>query len=210
LRKNKTIIGYICLLIPNKLLHADLQLFHFINHDLTNPFFDWIMPWLREPKFWIPLYIFTIGFCLWKFKKQGIIIIILIALSAGFADFTSARIFKPLIARQRPCQDPVVSKTVIERAPCGTGYSFPSTHATDHYAMAFFVIFIFYKKWPWILLWGILWAGSISFAQVYVGVHYPIDVTCGMLYGLLVGWLFSLVFKKLSELQFLGLSGYDF
>lgn len=182
--------------MPDFLLQFDRHLFHFINHDLTNPFFDWIMPWLRTAKNWIPLYIFFIGFCIYKFKKQGIIIVILLALSAGFADFTSATLIKPLIKRERPCRDSIVSQTDITRINCGTGYSFPSTHATDHFAMAFFLILIFYKKWRWIWLWGILWAGSISFAQVYVGVHYPIDIFCGAIYGALVGWLFAWIYQR--------------
>jgi membrane-associated phospholipid phosphatase len=180
------------------LLQLDRHLFYWINHDLTNPFFDWIMPWLRTPKNWIPLYILIIAFCLWKFKKQGIIIIIFIALSAGFADFTSASIIKPLVKRDRPCRDVISGATDIDRIACGSGYSFPSTHATDHFAMAIFMILIYYKHWRWIWFWGVLWAGLISFAQVYVGVHYPIDVTCGAIYGALVGWLFAWIFGKLQ------------
>jgi membrane-associated phospholipid phosphatase len=184
--------------MPDYLLHADRHLFYFINHDLTNPFFDWIMPYLRNPKFWIPLYLFIIGFCIFKFKKVGAIIIILAALSAGFADFSSAQIVKPLIKRVRPCRDPVVSQTDTIRVGCGTGYSFPSTHASDHFAVAFFLALLFYKKWPWIWFWAITWAGIISFAQVYVGVHYPVDVFCGAVYGVLIGWAFALLFKKVQ------------
>jgi membrane-associated phospholipid phosphatase len=184
--------------MPDQLLQLDRHLFYFINHDLANPFFDLVMPYLRNPRFWIPLYLFIIGFCIYKFKKQGLIIIVLIALSAGFADFTSASLIKPMVKRLRPCQDVVTSQTDIERIGCGSGYSFPSTHATDHFAMAFFMIFIFYKRWRWIWLWAILWAGIICFAQVYVGVHYPVDVVCGAIYGMLVGWLFSLLFKRLQ------------
>jgi len=180
------------------LLQFDKHLFHIVNHDWTNPFFDAVMPWLRNARSWIPLYLLIAAFCLYRYHKVGILIILGIALSAGVADFTSARFIKPLVNRDRPCQDPVVSKTDILRVACGTGKSFPSTHATDHFAMAFFMIFLFFGLWRWILLWGVLWAGSISFAQVYVGVHYPLDVFCGMLYGLLVGWLISLLFKKLQ------------
>ncbi len=184
--------------MPEPLLQLDRHLFYFINHDLANPFFDLVMPYLRTPKFWIPLYMFLIAFFIWKFKKAGIIIIILMALSAGFADFTSASLIKPIFKRVRPCRDPVVSKTDIERVDCGPAYSFPSTHATDHFAAAFFIIMIFRKKWRWIWLWGILWAGTISFAQVYVGVHFPIDVFCGAIYGMLLGWLFAWIFNKVQ------------
>ena len=183
--------------MPDYLLHLDRQLFHFINHDLGNAFFDWLMPLLRNAKFWIPLYVFIIGFCLYKFKKQGAVLILLLALSAGIADFTSVHLIKNNVERLRPCHDPVVSPTVISRAPCGSGYSFPSTHATDHFAMAAFLTLVFYRKWRWIWAWAFLWAASISFAQVYVGVHFPIDITVGMLYGVLIGVLMALLFKKL-------------
>jgi undecaprenyl-diphosphatase len=47
---------------------------------------------------------------------------------------------------------------------------------------------------PW---WKIVfvWAFLISYAQVYVGVHYPLDVTFGALLGTLIGWQISRVFK---------------
>jgi len=32
-----------------------------------------------------------------------------------------------------------------------------------------------------------------------VGVHFPVDVFVGALYGALVGWLISLLFKKLQS-----------
>lgn len=184
--------------MPDFLIKLDRHLFYFVNHQLANSIFDLVMPWLRNPRFWIPLYIFIIGFCVYRYKKQGLIIILLLALSAGFADFTSASIVKPLMKRARPCRDAVVSQTDIVRVNCGTGYSFPSTHATDHFAMAFFLVMLFRKKWRWIWLWALLWAGLISFAQVYVGVHFPIDVTAGALYGIFVGWLFSIIFNKIQ------------
>jgi len=181
--------------MPDHLLQFDRHLFYFINHDLANPFFDWLMPYLRNPKFWIPLYVFIIGFCVWKFKKTGLIMILAIGLSAGFADFTANHFIKLVVKRDRPCRDVVVSKTDIARVPCGTGYSFPSIHAADHFAVAFCIIMIFYKRWRWIWLWGFLWAGSICLAQVYVGVHFPIDVFCGALYGMFVGWVFAMLYR---------------
>ena len=184
--------------MPEALLHLDRHLFYFINHDLGNDFFDWIMPYLRNPRVWIPLYIFIIAFCLWRYKKTGAVIIVLLALTAGVADFTSAGLIKPAVKRIRPCREVTLGQTDINRVGCGTGYSFPSTHATDHFAMAIFSIIVFYKKWRWIALWATLWAGVICFAQVYVGVHYPIDVLGGALYGILIGSLFALLFKKLQ------------
>ena len=182
--------------MPGALLQLDRHLFYIINHDLTNPFFDWLMPMLRNARFWIPLYVFIIVFCIWKYRTTGMVIVLMLAASAGFADFTSARIFKAFYHRLRPCRDPVTALTDVIRVPCGTGYSFPSTHATDHFAMALFLCIVFGRKWKWIWLFAILWAASICFAQVYVGVHYPIDVTVGALYGSLVGLGMGYLFNR--------------
>jgi undecaprenyl-diphosphatase len=182
--------------MPDFLLNLDLHLFHFINHDMGNAFFDWLMPLMRNAKFWIPLYVFILVFCIWKYKKAGAIIIIMLALTVGAADYGSATIIKSMFKRVRPCRDPAVAPTDVCRVPCGTGFSFPSTHASDHFSIAIFLSFVFYRRWRWIWLWAILWAGIISFAQVYVGVHYPIDVTCGALFGILVGTLFAFAHRK--------------
>jgi membrane-associated phospholipid phosphatase len=184
--------------MPDQLLQLDRHLFNFINHNLSNTFFDWLMPLMRNPKFWIPLYLFIIAFCIWRYKKQGAVLIVLLSLAVGFADFTSASIIKPAVYRLRPCRDPVVSATVISRVPCGTGYSFPSTHATDHFAIAVFLSCLFFNRWRWVLPATITWALIICFAQVYVGVHFPVDVISGGIYGSFIGWMFAFAFKKLQ------------
>ncbi len=184
--------------MPDFLLNIDQQLFHFINHDMSNWFFDALMPVLRNRLVWIPLYVFIFVFCLWRYKKQGIIILALLLLTFGLADFGSASIIKPYFIRLRPCNTPALDATIIERVDCGTGYSFPSSHASDHFAIAVFLSIVFYKRNKWILPISLLWAAAISFAQVYVGVHYPVDVTAGAIYGSLVGWLFGWIYKRYS------------
>jgi membrane-associated phospholipid phosphatase len=182
--------------MPDYLLQLDRHLFYWINHDLGNTFFDVVMPVLRNRLVWIPLYIFIFVFCLWRYKKQGVFIIVLLALTFGVADFGSATIIKSFYKRVRPCNDPAMAATIVRRVDCGPGYSFPSTHASDHFAIAVFLSMVFYKHYKWVLPVSILWAFSISFAQVYVGVHYPVDVTAGTIYGILVGWFFGWIFWK--------------
>ncbi|MBL4677641.1 MAG: phosphatase PAP2 family protein [Mucilaginibacter sp.] len=188
--------------MPDFLLNLDRHLFYLINHDWANPFFDALMPLMRNPKFWIPLYVFIIGISIWRYKRQGALMILFLALSAGFADFTSASIIKPAVQRLRPCRDPYTSPADVNRVPCGTGYSFPSTHATDHFALAIFLGIVLFKRHKWIMPLAILWAATICFAQVYVGVHFPVDVILGALYGSLVGWLFAYVFRMVLKRYF--------
>lgn len=182
--------------MPDYLMQFDRQIFYFINHNCGNALFDVLMPVLRNRLVWIPLYIFIVAFCLWQYKKQGLMVIILLALTAGVADFGSATVLKSTYKRVRPCNDPAMAATIISRVPCGTGYSFPSSHASDHFAIAIFLSVAFYKRYKWVLPTLLIWAAAISFAQVYVGVHYPIDVTIGAVYGALVGLLFSCILWK--------------
>jgi membrane-associated phospholipid phosphatase len=182
----------------DQLLQLDKHLFYMINHGLSNPFFDWLMPIVRNPYVWVPLYVFIFVFCIYRYKKTGVYIIVLLALTFGLADRGSAGVLKNLVKRVRPCNDPAMASTIIARVPCGSGYSFPSSHASNHFAIAGFLSLVFYSRWRWIWLVGMVWAFVISFSQVYVGVHYPVDVTCGAIYGLLVGWLVYLLFKKLK------------
>ncbi|QJD94383.1 phosphatase PAP2 family protein [Mucilaginibacter robiniae] len=182
--------------MPDFLLQLDRHCFYLINHNFSNPVFDAIMPLLRNLRFWIPLYIFIIAFVIWNYKNTGVRLIFTLLLTVGVADYGSASVIKTWVQRSRPCRDEVIATTIISRVPCGTGYSFPSTHASDHFAMSIFLALVFYRKWRWVWFWTILWAMLVSFAQVYVGVHYPVDVTAGALFGTLIGTLFAWLFKK--------------
>lgn len=182
--------------MPDFLLQLDRRCFYLINHSLSNSLFDIIMPLLRNPRFWIPLYIFIIAFVIWHYRNKGVWLILTLLLTVGVADYGSASIIKAIIQRNRPCRDEAIANTIISRVPCGTGYSFPSTHASDHFAMSVFLALVFYRKWRWVWFWTLLWAALVCFAQVYVGVHYPVDVTAGALFGAFIGTIFALTFKK--------------
>ncbi|MGI4750458.1 MAG: phosphatase PAP2 family protein [Janthinobacterium lividum] len=177
-------------------MQFDQHWFHQINHDWSNPLFDVLMPIFRNPKTWIPLYLFIIGFSIFRYRKVAILIIALLAATAGTADFVCVRVIKAYVKRVRPCNDPKFEPTVINRVPCGTGLSFPSAHASDHFAIAIFLCMAFGQNWRWIWFFAVFWAALICYAQVYVGVHYPIDVLTGAAFGALVGLLYGLVYKR--------------
>jgi len=184
-----------------QLIQLDQDLFLVINQGFSNPIFDWLMPILRNRFFWIPLYLFLIIIILKKYNKYGAVILLGYVLTFGIADFFSASIVKPAVARLRPCNDPVFKLSVHSLVPCGSGYSFPSTHAANHFAMGIFLITIFYKKWKWIIPLALGWAISIGFAQIYVGVHYPIDVLAGALIGSIIGYITGIILLKIMPVQ---------
>jgi len=180
-------------------LHSfDVELFLRINRGLSNGFFDWLLPFLRNRYFWSPLYLFIIIFCIKQYKKRGLYIIGGILLTFALSDFISAKFIKPFVLRLRPCNDISLSGLMINRVPCGSGYSFPSAHATNHFGIAVFLICVFYPKWKPILPIGLFWAFSIAFSQIYVGVHYPLDTIAGALLGSLIGFLIAQLYKKIQ------------
>lgn len=171
----------------DQLIQFDRDLFFAINHGLSNGFFDWLMPILRDRYTWVLLYLFIIVFSIKYYGKQGVILILFLLMSFGLADFISASVIKPSVQRIRPCNEIEIKSKVNNLVDCGTGYSFPSSHASNHFAIAVFLIMMFYHKWKVILPVGLLWAASIGFAQIYVGVHYPIDIITGSLLGSIIG-----------------------
>ncbi|MBK8145667.1 MAG: phosphatase PAP2 family protein [Bacteroidetes bacterium] len=162
----------------------DLFLFKFIHVRMSNEVFDAIMPFLRIPYFWAPVYLFLL---IWMWKndrRAGLIWCLFFFLTFVFCDSISAHFIKNWVQRIRPCNDESLAYIIHKLVACGRGYSFPSTHATNHFGMSFFMIFTIAHKYKYLSLLAIAWAGIICFAQIYVGVHYPFDIIAGMLLGL--------------------------
>jgi membrane-associated phospholipid phosphatase len=182
-------------LIKN-IISKDQELWYKINVLWQCDFLNTVTPILRNPITWTPLYLFLVVFLPYKFGKKGFYWCLSFLITFALSDYSSASIIKPLVQRIRPCNDISLQKIIHLLVPCGSGYSFPSSHATNHFALAFFMIFSLHKHYRWILLPSLLWAISISYSQVYVGVHYPLDVLCGGILGGLIGSFVGLFFKQ--------------
>lgn len=176
------------------LIELDKSLFLGINQGLSNQFFDFLMPVLRNPYTWAPLYLFILIFSIKNYRKRGFILVLFFLMTFGLGDFFSASVIKPGVMRVRPCNDMPFKEQVKVRVRCGSGYSMPSSHATNHFAMGVFLLMVFRRKWKPIVWLAIVWAASISFAQIYVGVHYPGDILVGSILGVLIGLFTSSLF----------------
>lgn len=170
------------------LLQWDAAVFQLINGGLSNPVFDALLPWFREKWFWMPLYVFIAAFLVLNFKRRGWILLFGFVLATGLSDFTSSTLVKKNVQRIRPCNDPAMLEKIHTRVPCGSGFSFTSSHAANHFAAAVFLIGIFGGRLRWLGPLALTWAGLIAFSQVYVGVHYPGDILFGAALGSLIGW----------------------
>ena len=175
----------------------DQWLFIQLNNEFTNPVFDFILPYFRDSVFWAPLYIFILAFITLNYGKKGLWWSLLFLCTVAIADMVGTRIFKYGFERLRPCQDPDFFMHVrLLLKHCSGSFSFISNHAANHFGIATFVSITFYGTFKrWIYL-SYLWAIFISYAQVYVGVHYPLDILGGAAVGTLAGVLTASVFNN--------------
>lgn len=181
----------------DKLLQWDKWLFIKINSQWTHPLLDSIMPLWRSPLYWTPLYLFLLLFVLVNFRAKGIWWALLFISTVALCDLAGNYVFKHNFERIRPCNDPdffVHVRLLLQH--CGSGFSFVSNHAANHFGIgvfSFITLRHLVGKWAWL---GLIWAFSVAYAQVYVGVHYPSDVTGGALLGTLFGISTGTLFNK--------------
>ena len=175
----------------------DQWLFIQFNSVLTNPVFDSLMPFMRYPLNWAPLYLFLGVFALLNYKGKGAWWILFFIITIALTDMTGTYVFKHGFHRIRPCGDPDFFFHVRLLADhCSTGYSFVSNHAANHFGLAGF---FFITTRPLLKSWAaiaFIWAGLIAYSQVYIGIHYPSDIMGGALLGLLFGGLTGSLFNK--------------
>ena len=96
---------------------------------------------------------------------------------------------KSIIYRERP----FITYPFIEKLSDGGGSSFPSGHTMEAFAMAMAFSLLFTKKK--IVSPVYLWAMTVAYSRMALGVHYPSDVLAGILLGTLIGWTVPWIFS---------------
>lgn len=164
------------------IIALDHAIFQYINEGLASSFGDSVLVMFREKLFWYPFYIFLIALTIQHYGKRAYVIIITAIVLVSLSDQISSQVIKPWIGRIRPCNTESLQAWIRVLAPCSGSFSFPSSHAVNHFAVGtfFFLIFKRFSAWSYLLF---VWAGSIAVSQVYVGLHFPIDITAGAILG---------------------------
>jgi undecaprenyl-diphosphatase len=164
----------------------DVELFFLINRNLSNTFFDFLLPtWTdfqKNPVFLLGLLPLFLAGVIYKRAWRLMSIIVIGFLATRTAGGLNHYLIKPFFSRARPI-DSQLYQDVILRIPHPGSFSFPSGHAVDAFCMAVFLSF-FYPKYRWGFL---ALAFLTALSRIYCGVHYPIDVTIGGLEGAAFG-----------------------
>lgn len=137
---------------------------------------------------WIPLYL-VFAYMIFKSYgwKKGLGILLLMAVLVTFSDQFTVFI-KAYSERLRPNRDPSINE-FIRILKNNKSFSFVSGHATTSTAVTLFMHLSLKKYYPYTGLFFI-WPLLFAYSRIYIGVHFPLDVTMGAILGLLIGYLF--------------------
>jgi undecaprenyl-diphosphatase len=181
--------------VLESLVRCDTFLFIFFNHTIANPVFDFIFPIITYSMFWIVPGTLAAALFIWFQKKKALVVLCLSLLPVGVPAPVCNRLIKPAVHRLRPCNPQVQiekGRFLIGRK---TSLSFPSSHAMNMFAQAA-LFALFYRKRA---VWFFLFASTIGFSRIYVGVHYPFDVLGGAISGVSIGAIIYFLFKLFSR-----------
>lgn len=146
---------------------------------------------------WTPLFL-ALFFLVVK-NNETMPQIVLVTCCAGLcillADGMADGIVKPLVARPRPAMDPYLKYLVdVVDGHRGSGFSFFSAHAANTMSLAvFFSMLVRNRLFTTVM---VLWSLLNCWTRLYLGLHYPVDIVCGLLWGIVSGLISYMVYHK--------------
>ena len=182
----------------DKVLELDRALFLFINGAHT-PWLDSVMVSFSASFTWIPLYVLLL-FLFFREQpwRRALMAVGAVLLCFLLTDRTSVMLFKDVFCRLRPSHEPTLEGMVHLLESRGGLYGFVSSHAANLFGLATLSSLILRKRWLNRLLFILVFI--VGYSRVYVGKHYPLDVVCGALLGVFIGWLIYKLYIYLCSL----------
>lgn len=181
----------------SKIQDMDMQVLSLFNGS-DNIMLDQMVQILTSGLTWIPLYVMLFFVVMRNNETMGQIALVVgsAIFCVLFADGLVDGIIKQLAERWRPSNDPTFKymvQVVDDIRP--KGYSFCSAHAANTMSLAVFFSLLIRSKLLTITL--VIWSLINCWTRLYLGVHYPSDILCGMIIGIIVGILVYLLFYKI-------------
>ena len=198
--------------VLERLVHIDTEVLLAIN-GWHAPWADTLMWIISAKTTWIPLYLLLVGLLVWRYRKPAmtsvkwlqkvpvcVVMIVMIALAVGAADFIASGILKDLVARPRPTRVPELEGVLHLVNGYRSGqYGFVSSHAANTMACGLLFSLIWRNKIATVGL--MLWVAVNCYSRMYLGVHYPLDILGGLIVGALMAVVAYQVLLKLGVLS---------
>lgn len=163
-------------------------------------FFDGFVKTLTTATTWIPLYLAL--FYMVLNNNDGIQKVLLILASAGlcvfFAGSLNDMFVKTAVERWRPTHDGEIAMLVdVVNGYRGGRFGFFSSHAANTFSLAIFFSLLVRSRVLTFFL--ICWSLINCWTRMYLGVHFPVDICCGLLWGAIVGTTVWFLYRKLYK-----------
>lgn len=184
------------------LIDLDKQLLLWFNGS-QSLYLDSLVRTLTNALTWIPFYL-TLFYVVIK-NNENMQKILLVLASAGLcvliAGTIDDTIVKPTVARWRPTHDPQIGLLVdIVDGYRGGNYGFFSAHAANTFSIAIFFWWLVRSRLLTTAM--VIWSLTNCWTRLYLGVHYPGDILCGLCWGACAGslayWLYLRMASRLS------------
>lgn len=163
----------------------DRDLFLYLNSK-HNPWFDPIMYAVSTYTAWMLICVSIIVFMIYRDRIWGKRAAVFMLMGVAMNSITN-NIIKILIMRPRPSNEPDLQDIIHQLGDPDNHYSFFSAHSSNSICLALFSTLYFRNKYYGIVIFA--WAMTVAYSRIYVGRHYPLDIICGILFGLLTGWI---------------------
>ena len=189
--------------IGNTLVQADKAATLYVN-SLHTPWSDTVWVFFSNKWVWMALYALVLYFLFRRLGwKNALVAVAAIALTIVCCD-QGANLFKNWICRLRPSHDAwMLSNGLHLPGDAGGLYGFFSGHAANSFGFAAASLGIFrsdarhsYKAYGWAIF---IWAFLVSLSRIFLGRHFFGDILVGAAVGMLIGWLFALVYGRVAD-----------
>lgn len=178
------------------IISKDQQLLIYLNN-LGTEFWDPVFMYITNQINWWPFFLVLIFLLLKKISlKQFGLLVLALAVFFVFTD-QMTNVVKYAVARLRPVNDPLIEPYLRVLRKAGSP-SFFSGHASNSSGSVLIVFLILrkYYKYAWLIF---LFPLIFAYTRLYLALHYPLDILCGYIFGILSGFLFYVIFRYFNN-----------
>lgn len=187
----------------NSITEMDMSFMsHFNGSEMI--FMDNLMVFLTSGLTWIPLYLSLIFLIARNNEgiRQAALLILCAAVMVGLTDLFVDQLIKPVLMRYRPSHDPhVINLIDVTNGIRGGAYGFFSAHAANTMSLAVFFALVVKSRLLSVSL--VCWSLLNCYTRMYLGLHYPSDIFCGILCGIIFAvamyYLYKYIHRKITH-----------